>query len=100
MAVVLSLLIRCLLCISFWDSVIVLCFEVRHFVLILVFAIILIGNLELVALLSLSFWCLVIVVWLILAVPRWCLQLVSVVLSFHTPLLYFEYAREMHIQRS
>ena len=34
------------------------------------FAIILMGKRELVALLSLSSWCLVIVVWLFLAVPR------------------------------
>ena len=34
------------------------------------FAIILIGKRELVALLSLSSWCLEIVVWLLLAVPR------------------------------
>ena len=34
------------------------------------FAIILIGKRELVVLLSLSSWCLVIVVWLFLAMPR------------------------------
>ena len=34
------------------------------------FAIILMGNKELVTLLSVSSWCLVIVVWLFLAVPR------------------------------
>ena len=43
------------------------------------FAIILMGKRELVALLSLSSWCLVIVVWLFLAVPLVCLQLVIVV---------------------
>ena len=37
--------------------------------------IILMGKRELVALLSLSSWCLVIVVWLFLAVPWVCLQL-------------------------
>ena len=36
------------------------------------FAIILIGKRELVALLSLSSWCLVVVVWLLLAVPVVC----------------------------
>ena len=48
------------------------------------FAIILTGKRELVALLCLSSWCLVIVVWLFLAVPRVCLQLVIVVFPDHT----------------
>ena len=52
------------------------------------FAIILMGKRELVALLSLSSWCLVIVVWLFLAVPLLCLQLVIVVLPDHTHLLF------------
>ena len=39
---------------------------------------------ELVALLSLSFWCPVMVVWLFLAVPWVCLRFVSVVFSDHT----------------
>ena len=47
-------------------------------------AIILIGMRELVALLSLSYWCLMIVVW-----PRVCLQFVIVVFPDHTHLLYF-----------
>ena len=42
------------------------------------------GKRELVALLSLSFWCLMIVVWLFLAVPWVCLQFVIVVFSDHT----------------
>ena len=42
-------------------------------------AIILMGKRELVALLSLSSWCLVIVVWLFLAVPWVSLQFVIVV---------------------
>ena len=42
-------------------------------------AIILIGNRELVDLLSLSSWCLVPVVWLLLAVPWVCMQFVIVV---------------------
>ena len=41
------------------------------------FAIILKGNRELVALLSLSSWCRVIVVWFFLEVPRVCLQFVT-----------------------
>ena len=52
------------------------------------FAIILMGNRELVALLSLSSWCLVIVVWLFLAVPWVCLQFVIVVFPDHTHLLF------------
>ena len=56
------------------------------------FAIIFMGNRELVALLSLSFWCLVIVVWLFLAVPWVCLQLVIVVFPDNTH--YFGHYRE------
>ena len=52
------------------------------------FAIILIDKRELVALLCLSSWCLVIVVWLFLAMPRVCLQYVIVVFSDHTHLLF------------
>ena len=48
------------------------------------FAIILMGKRELVALLCLSSWCLVIVVWLFLAVPQVCLQFVIVVFPDHT----------------
>ena len=50
------------------------------------FAIILIGKRELVALLSLSSWCLVnvMVVWLFLAVPCVCLLFVIVVFLDHT----------------
>ena len=43
---------------------------------------------ELIALLSLSSWCLVIVVWLFLAVPWVCLQFVIVVFLDHTHLLF------------
>ena len=50
------------------------------------FAIILMGKRELVALLSLSSWCLMIVVWLFLAVPWICLQFVIVVFPDHTHL--------------
>ena len=52
------------------------------------FAIILIGKSELVALLSLSSWCLVIAVWLFIAVPWVCLQFVIVVFADHTQLLF------------
>ena len=50
------------------------------------FAIILIGKRELVVLLSMSSWCLVIVMWLFLAVPWDCLQFVIVVFPDHTHL--------------
>ena len=52
------------------------------------FAIILMGKKELVGLLSLSSYCLVIVVWLYLAVPWVCLQFVIVVFPDHTFLLF------------
>ena len=52
------------------------------------FAIILMGKGELVALLSLSSWCLSIVVWLFLAVPWAFLQFVTVVFPDHTHLLF------------
>ena len=52
------------------------------------FAIILTGKRELVALLSLSSWCLVIDVWLVLAVPWACPQFVIVVFPDHTHLLF------------
>ena len=51
------------------------------------FAIILMGKRELVSLLSLSSWCLVMVVWLFLAVPWVCLRFVIVVFPDHTHLL-------------
>ena len=52
------------------------------------FAIILMGKRELVALLCLSSCCLVIVVWLFLAMPQVCLQFVIVVFPDHTHLLF------------
>ena len=52
------------------------------------FAIILIGKRKLVALLSLSSWCLVIVVRLFLAVTWVCLRYVIVVFPEHTHLLF------------
>ena len=54
------------------------------------FAIILMGKRELVALFGLSSRCLVIVVWLFLAVPWVCLQFVIVVFPDHTHLLFFQ----------
>ena len=52
------------------------------------FAIILMGQRELVVLLSLSSWCLVIVVLLLLVVSWVCLQFVIVVFPDHTHLLF------------
>ena len=43
---------------------------------------------ELVALLSLSSWCLMIVVWLFLDVPWVCLRFVGVVFPDHTHLVF------------
>ena len=51
-------------------------------------AIILMGKRELIALLNLSFLCLVMVERLFLAVPRGCLQFVTVVFPDHTHLLF------------
>ena len=48
------------------------------------FAIILMGKRELFALLNLSSWCLMIVVWLFLVVPWVCLQFMIVVFPDHT----------------
>ena len=53
------------------------------------FAIISMGKRELVALLCLSSWRLVIVVWLFLTMPWVCLQFVIVVFPDHTHFLYF-----------
>ena len=53
----------------------------------------LMGKRELVALLSLSSWCLVIVVWLYLAVPCVCLQFVIVVFPDHTHLLFIIFSK-------
>ena len=52
------------------------------------FAVILMGKRELVTLLGLSSGCLVIVVWLFLAVPWVSLQFVIVVFPDHTHLLF------------
>ena len=52
-------------------------------------AIILMGKSELVVLLNLSSWCLVMVEWLFLAVPRGCLRFVIVIFTDHTHLIFF-----------
>ena len=52
------------------------------------FAIILMGKRELIALLSMSSWCLVAVVWLFIVVPRVYLQFVIVVFPDYTHLLF------------
>ena len=51
-------------------------------------AIISLGKRELVALLDLSYWCLVMVEWLFLAAPWGCLRFVNVVFPDHTHLLF------------
>ena len=53
-------------------------------------ALISMGKRELVDLLCLSSWCLVIVVWLFLTIPRVCLQFVIVVFPDHTHLFFFQ----------
>ena len=53
------------------------------------FAIILMGKRNLVALLSLSFCCFLMVVWFFLVVPWVCLLFVIVVFPDHTHLLFF-----------
>ena len=53
------------------------------------FAIILMGERELVALLCMSSWCLMIVVWLFLMMPWGFLQFVIVVFLDHTHLSFF-----------
>ena len=47
------------------------------------------GKRALVALLSLSSWCLAIVVWLYLDMPWVCLQFVFVIFPDHTHFLFF-----------
>ena len=48
------------------------------------------GKRKLVGLLSFSSWCLVVVVWLFLAVSYVCLQFVIVVFPDHTHLLFLK----------
>ena len=64
------------------------------------FAIILVGKRELVALLSVSSWCLVIDVWPNLAVPWVLLQFVSVVFSDHTYLLFPKFIQSLRNNQS
>ena len=64
------------------------------------FAIVLMGKRELVALQSLSSWCLVIVVWLFLAVPWVCLQFVIVVFPDHTHLLFCLTSFDMYFKHT
>ena len=51
-------------------------------------AVILVGKRELIALLSLSSWCLVVVERLFLALPQGCLQFLIVLFPDHTHLLF------------
>ena len=63
------------------------------------FAIVLMGKRELVALLSLSSWCLVMVVWLFLAVSLDCLQFVMIILTIFD---FYEVDRDIscvHLRR-
>ena len=55
------------------------------------------GKGELVVLLNLSFWCLVMVEQLFLAVPRGCLQFVIVVFPDHTHLLFWISCDGLHV---
>ena len=83
-AVVMLLLTFCLLLLPLWESVILLCYVVRYFMSILM------GTRELNALLSLFSSCLVIFVWLFLAVPWVYLQFAIVVFSDHIHLIVLE----------
>ena len=81
--VVLLLLTFCLLLLPFVGvcNCCMFCFTLLY--VSSIFSIILMGKKELVALLV-SSWCLVIVVWLFLAVPWVCMQFLIVVLPDHT----------------
>ena len=57
------------------------------------------GKRELVASLCLSSWCLVIVVWLFLAMPRVCLQFVIVVFPDYSHLLFLVFLRVAVLHR-
>ena len=85
--VVLFLLTFCLVLLPLSESVIVLCFVVRYFMSILI---ILMGKRKLVVFLSLSSWCLLMVVLLFLAVPWVCLLFVIKVFPDHTHLLFLD----------
>ena len=62
------------------------------------FVIILMGKRELDDLLSLSSWCLVIVVWPFLAVSCVCLQFVIIVFPDHTQLIFLLKTRMLRIR--
>ena len=64
------------------------------------FATILMGKNELVALLGLSSWCLVVVVWLFLTVPWVCLQFLIVIFPDHTHLLFLFTTDMRQVSRS
>ena len=84
---VLLLLTFCLLLLQLWESVIVLGFVLHLLYVHSSFPIILMGRRQLVALLSLSSWCLVMAMWLFLAVPWDYLRFVIGVFPDHTHLL-------------
>ena len=65
---------------------IVVCFVVHYFIFILV-----LQSRELAALLGLSSWRLVMVVWFFLALPWVCLRFVIVVFPDHTHLLFLSF---------
>ena len=79
----------CLLLLPLWESVIILCICTLLYVHSSI-AIILMGKRELIALLSLSSWCLLMVERLFLAVPGGCLRFVLVVFPDHTHLLFLK----------
>ena len=81
----------CLLLLPLWESVFVLCIVVRYLYVHSTFAIILTGKRELVALLSLSSWSLVIVVWLFLGVQWVCQPILIVAFPDHTHLLFLNF---------
>ena len=62
------------------------------------FAIIWMGKRELIALLSLSSWCLVVVVWLSLAVPWAFLQFVIVIFPDHTHLVFLSWLSQLLLE--
>ena len=85
---VLLLLTFCLLLLPLWESVIVVYFCCTLLYVHSSIAIVLMGKRELVALLTLSSWCLVMVERLFLVVPRGCLQFVIVVFPDLSHLLF------------
>ena len=90
-AVVLLLLTCFLLLLPLWESLVCNCSMVCCTLLCVdsSFAIILMGKRKLVALLCLSSWCLVVDVWLFLAMPWVWLQFVLVVFPYCTRSLFW-----------